>query len=93
MKAEWRGRILAESGRTLAVGGYAYFPAESVRRDLLRPAPKTAEDEKCPHGVRFYDAVDGAAVSPRAAWSYERPTGALAPVKDWFGFWNEVTVR
>lgn len=92
MKAIWRGTVLAESEATRMAGGYRYFPPDSVRRDLLRPSPKTAEDEKCPHGVRFYDAVDGAAISPRAAWSYERPNGALKPVADWFGFWNDVTV-
>ena len=37
MKAIWRGQVIAESDRTLAVGGYEYFPRETVRMDLLRP--------------------------------------------------------
>ena len=27
--------------------------------DLLKIAPKTASDLECPHGVQFYDVVEG----------------------------------
>ena len=59
MKATWRGRVIAESAETLEVGGYAYFPREAVRMDLLQAAPLTEDDRACPHGVRFYDAAAG----------------------------------
>ena len=71
MKAIWRDQVIAESDRTLDVGGYRYFPRETVRMDLLRAAPKTQSDLACPHGVQFYDVIDGAAQSRRAAWSYD----------------------
>ena len=61
MKAIWRGQVIAESDRTLEVGGYRYFPRETVRMDLLRAAPKTESDQACPHGVQFYDVTDGTA--------------------------------
>jgi uncharacterized protein (DUF427 family) len=51
MKAIWRGQVIAASDRTLEVGGYRYFPRETVRMDLLRQAPKTQNDLACPHGV------------------------------------------
>jgi uncharacterized protein (DUF427 family) len=44
MKALWRGQVIAASERTLEVGGYRYFPRESVRMDLLRPSLKTQND-------------------------------------------------
>jgi uncharacterized protein (DUF427 family) len=44
MKAIWRGHVIAESDRTLEVDGYRYFPRESVRMDLLRPATLTVDD-------------------------------------------------
>src|SRR5438445_6749878 len=79
MKAIWRGQVIAESDRTLEVGGYRYFPRETVRMDLLLVAPKTQSDLVCPNGVQFYDVTDGAAQSRRAAWSYEAPrTGNAA---------------
>ena len=34
MKAIWRGQVIAESDRTLEVGGYRYFPRETVRMEL-----------------------------------------------------------
>ncbi|MBI3196699.1 MAG: DUF427 domain-containing protein, partial [Rhodospirillales bacterium] len=73
MKAIWHGKTLAESDGTLEVGGYRYFPRDTVRMDLLQAAPKTASDLECPHGVQFYDVVEDGVRSSRAAWSYEAP--------------------
>ena len=92
MKATWHGKVIAESEGTLEVDGYRYFPRGSVRMDLLQIAPKTDGDLKCPHGVQFYDVVDGAAFSPRAAWSYEEPQEKMKPVDRWIGFWEDVAV-
>jgi uncharacterized protein (DUF427 family) len=92
MKATWQGRVIAESGRTLEVGGYRYFPRETVRMELLTAAAKTPRDLECPHGVQFYDVADGTARSARAAWSYEAPREAMKPVDHWVGFWEDVEV-
>jgi uncharacterized protein (DUF427 family) len=92
MKAVWRGQVIAESERTLEVGGYTYFPRAAVRMDLLQATAKTATDLKCPHGVQFYDVTEGTARSQRAAWSYEAPQAARAQVDHWIGFWEDVEV-
>jgi uncharacterized protein (DUF427 family) len=92
MQAIWRGQVIAESDATLDVGGYRYFPRESVRMELLRASAQTPRDLECPHGVRFYDVVEGAARSPRAAWSYEAPQRARQQVDHWIGFWGDVTI-
>ena len=92
MKATWNGQVIAESDRTLEVGGYLYFPRESVRMELLRAAPKTTSDKACPHGVRFYDIARGAEKSERAAWSYEAPGAAMKQVDHWIGFWEDVEI-
>ena len=93
MKALWHGTLLADSDATLDVGGYRYFPRETVRMDLLEAAPKTARDLECPHGVQFYDVAEGGAPSRRAAWSYEAPQEKMKPVDRWIGFWQDVSVR
>jgi uncharacterized protein (DUF427 family) len=93
MKAVWRGQVIAESDRTLEVGGYTYFPRECVRMDLLHVAPKTSSDLECPHGVQFYDVAEGGARSARAAWSYEAPRPAMQKVDHWIGFWNDVALE
>ena len=93
MKAIWRGQVIAESDRTLEVGGYRYFPRETVRMELLRSAPKTARDLECPHGVQFYDLAENATRSERAAWSYEAPRASMQQVDHWIGFWEDVAIE
>jgi len=93
MKATWRGEVIAESDRTLEVGGYRYFPRESVRLELLRLAPQTAKDLECPHGVQFYDVAADADHSERAAWSYLAPKPSMQQVDHWIGFWRDVKVE
>jgi uncharacterized protein (DUF427 family) len=88
MKARWGDRVIAESDETLEVGGYVYFPRDSVRMELLRISPKTDSDKECPHGVQFYDAVQGGELSERAAWSYEAPKASMRKVDHWIGFWE-----
>ena len=92
MKAIWRGTVIAESDRIHEVGGYRYFPRESVRMDLLRIAPKTESDRACPHGVQFYDVALGDETSERAAWSYENPRSSMKEIDRWIGFWEDVEV-
>jgi uncharacterized protein (DUF427 family) len=89
MQARWSGRVIADSDRTLEVGGYVYFPRESVRMEALRQAQKSASDLRCPHGVQFYDLVDAGAHSERGAWSYERPGAAMQKIDHWIGFWGD----
>ncbi len=91
--ATWHGQVLAKSDNTLEVGGYRYFPRDTVRMDLLKIAPKTASDLECPHGVQFYDVIEGGKTSPRAAWSYEAPQPKMKPVDHWIGFWEDVEIK
>lgn len=89
MKAIWRGRVIAESDRTIEVDGYHYFPRESVQMELFSPAPKSDEDLVCPHGVQFYNLTPE---GDRSAWSYEAPRASMKNVDHWIGFWREVKV-
>ena len=79
--------------QTLDVGGYHYFPRDSVRMELLQLATKNQSDLACPHGVQFYDVIEGATRSPRAAWSYEAPRAAMQKVDHYLGFWNDVEIK
>jgi uncharacterized protein (DUF427 family) len=88
----WRGQVIAESDRTLEVGGYHYFPREEVKMELLRTAPKSERDRECPHGVQFYDVAEGDDRAERAAWSYEAPQASMQRIERWIGFWDEVEV-
>ncbi len=91
--ATWNGKVIAKSDNTLEIGGYRYFPRETVRMDLLELTPKTPSDLECPHGVQFYDVVENGTRSKRAAWSYEAPQTKMKPVDHWIGFWEDVKVE
>jgi len=93
MKAIWHAQVIADSDRTIEVGGYRYFPRESVKMQLLTQAPKTESDLACPHGVQFYDVANSTVRSERAAWSYEAPRESMKKVDHWIGFWNDDDVR
>jgi uncharacterized protein (DUF427 family) len=93
MKAIWHDQVIAESDRTLEVGGYRYFPRDAVRMDLLHAVPKTESDLECPHGVQFYDVAENGVRSERAAWSYLAPHASMKQVDHWVGFWEDVRVE
>ena len=92
MKATLNSHEIASSDDIVEAGGYAYFPPASVKRAWLEPSPKTGDDLKCPHGVRFYDVVIDGERHVRNAWSYESPQPKMEAVRDRFGFWEDVTV-
>ncbi len=92
MKAILQGCVLADSEDVVERGGYRYFPREAVRMDLLEASERTAEDRRCPHGVRFYDAVVAGVRHERVAWSYEAPQASMRPVAQRMGFWEDVEV-
>ena len=93
MKAMLKTHEIATSDDIVSAGGYAYFPPGAVRREWLEPSPRTEDDLRCPHGVRFYDVVIDGERHVRNAWSYEAPQPKMELVRDRFGFWEDVDVR
>ena len=92
VRVEALGRLLAESSHCLRVletfhPPTIYLPPESVRLELLQPAPGASFCEW--KGVaRYFDVV----VEPggpeerrlrRAVWSYPEPSAAFAPLTGW----------
>ncbi len=93
MKAKWNEQVVADSNQTVELGGYQYFPRTAVKMELLKAAPKSADDSVCPDGVQFYDVVSGNKRSERAAWSYEKVTRpSMSKVDHLIGFWGDVKV-
>ena len=90
MRAIVAEQVVAECDDVIDAGGYAYFPVESVRSDLLRDAELTADDRTCPHGVQFYDLTVLGRTYARAAWQYRHPQAALAATAGRIAFWEPV---
>jgi uncharacterized protein (DUF427 family) len=93
MKAILLDHEIAASDDIVSVGGYEYFPPSAVRLEWLEKSPRTPHDLECPHGVQFYDVVIDGERHARNAWSYESPQPRMEPVRDRFGFWEDVVIR
>ncbi len=92
VRATWNGEVIAESDDTVVVEGNHYFPAESVRSELLVDSSTTSI---CPwKGTASYHSiqVDGR-VNADAAWYYPTPKDAAAEIKDRVAFWKGVMVE
>jgi uncharacterized protein (DUF427 family) len=91
MKAVWNGETVAESDDTVVVEGNHYFPAGSVRQELLRPSDTHTV---CPwKGTASYYTLEVDGQRNRdAAWYYPEPKPAAAEIKDRVAFWRGVEV-
>jgi uncharacterized protein (DUF427 family) len=91
-KAVWKGVVLAESDRTVIVEGNHYFPADSVKKEYLRPSETHTA---CPwKGTASYHTVEvNGERNADAAWYYPEPSAAAAQIKDRVAFWKGVRVE
>jgi uncharacterized protein (DUF427 family) len=91
MKATWHGEVIAQSDDTVVVEGNHYFPAASLRPELLRPSAHTSV---CPWKgtASYYDLVVDGEVNPGAVWYYEEPKAAAAEIAGRVAFWRGVDV-
>ena len=91
MKAIWNGRMVAESDDIVTVEGNAYFPADALRREFVRPSDHTSV---CGwKGTARYHTleVDGRS-NPDAVWYYPDPKPAAANIRGRVAFWRGVRV-
>ena len=91
MKATWNGEVIAESDDTVVVENNHYFPAESVRKDVLR---ESASRYTCPwKGEASYYSLEVAGQrNEDAAWVYPEPKDAAKQIRGRIAFWKGVQV-
>jgi uncharacterized protein (DUF427 family) len=92
MKAIWNGVTIAESDATVVVEGNHYFPADSVRRELLRPS-ETHTVCGWKGTASYYDVVAGEKVNKDAAWYYPEPKPAASEIAGYLAFWKGVEIK
>ena len=92
MRALWNDAVIAESDVTKVVEGNHYFPADSVRPELLLPSETTTV---CPWKgtASYYTLSVNGKENPDAAWYYPAPKDAAAEIKDHVAFWRGVTIE
>lgn len=91
MKAEWNGAVIAESDDIVTVEGNAYFPAESVKQDYLKPS---SHHTVCPwKGTASYHTLEvNGQRNENAAWFYPTPKDAAKNITGRVAFWKGVKV-
>lgn len=91
MRAVWNGETIAESDDIVTVEGNAYFPAATLRSEVIRPSDRTST---CPwKGTAHYYSLEvGGKTNPDAVWYYPEPKEAAAQIRDRVAFWKGVEV-
>ncbi len=91
MKAVWNGRVIAESDDVVIVEGNAYFPADSIRREYVRPSDHRTH---CPWKgeASYYTLEFDGKSNPNSAWYYPAPKPAAAEIRNRVAFWKGVQV-
>jgi uncharacterized protein (DUF427 family) len=91
-RAIWNGEVIAESDDTVVVEGNHYFPASSVRADVLQPSGTTSS---CPWKgqASYHSVVVGGQENKDAAWYYPAPKPAAEEITGRIAFWKGVKVE
>jgi uncharacterized protein (DUF427 family) len=91
MKAIWNRQVIAESDDIVTVEGNAYFPADTLRREFLRPS---GHSSICPWKgtARYYSLEVDGSTNPDAAWYYPEPKQAAENIRGRVAFWKGVQV-
>jgi len=92
VKASWNGQVVAESEDTIVVEGNHYFPASSVRSEVLESSSTTTI---CPWKgtAHYYTLVVAGQKNYDAAWYYPEPKAAAAEIRGRVAFWKGVRVE
>ena len=90
-KAMWKGKVLADSDRTVMVEGNHYFPPETVNREYFS---ESESHTVCPwKGVAsYYNIQMNGNLNYDAAWYYPHPSEAARSIKGFIAFWRGVEV-
>lgn len=91
MKAIWKNSVIAQSDETVVIEGNHYFPADSVRAEMLKDSDTTTV---CPwKGTASYYNVDvDGDINQDAAWYYPEPKDAASEIRGRIAFWKGVQV-
>ncbi len=92
MRAKWRGKVIAESNKTVSVEGNHYFPLDSVRQEYLR-ASETHTTCPWKGEASYYDVLVGDEVNKDAAWYYPQPKEAAQQITGHIAFWKGVSIE
>jgi len=91
LKAQWNGKIVAESNDTVKVEGNHYFPANAIKKEYFKSSEKKTS---CPWKgeASYYTLVVNGKENQDAAWYYPDPKEAAENIKGRVAFWRGVVI-
>jgi uncharacterized protein (DUF427 family) len=90
--ATWNGQIIAASDNCLSVEGNAYFPPDSLNKEFFKSNDHTSVCS-WKGNANYFDVVVDGKTNANAAWVYNDPKSAAAPIKGYVAFWKGVEVK
>ena len=91
MKAIWNNEVIAKSNETVVVEGNHYFPADSVKKELLvESSTQTVCGWK--GTAEYYSLNVNGEVNEDAAWYYADPKPEADQIRGRIAFWKGVRV-
>lgn len=91
MRAIWNNEVIAESSDTVVVEGNHYFPADSVKKEVLS---ESSHHTTCPWKglASYYNLEVSGETNTNAAWYYPEPKDAAKHITGRLAFWRGVQV-
>ena len=91
LRVEFAGQVIAETARALRVlethhAPTYYIPPDDITDGVLRPVSGQSFCE-WKGTAAYFDLVVGDKVSPRAAWTYRRPSPRFAALEGFVAFY------
>lgn len=90
-QASWNGHVIAVSDKCLSVEGNAYFPPDALDMTFLKPSKHTSVCS-WKGTASYYDVVVDDQTNANAAWVYNDPKTAAAPIAGYVAFWKGVDI-
>lgn len=92
MKAVWRGKVLAETGKTVMFEGAVYFPLEAVYDKYLQQTSIRSTDPIKGQAQHYNVVVDGV-VHQNAAIYFPRPTASASQIERHVTFASSIELK
>ncbi|MBF8961900.1 DUF427 domain-containing protein [Pontibacter sp. FD36] len=92
MKAIFNDIVIAESERTVKVGGKHYFPPNEVNHQYLEES-RTHTTQEGMGEASFYHVKVNGEVELDAAWSYTNPEKKAEEVRSYIAFTDVVELK
>jgi uncharacterized protein (DUF427 family) len=91
VRANWNGKVLAESDRTIIVEGNHYFPPDSVNQEYFKPSNHHTQCS-WKGTASYYDVEVDGKTNWNAAWYYPTPQLAANQIAGYIAFWHGIEV-